>query len=194
MARGILIGIILTLGVLALGGYAAVNAGWLPANADARPGKLETWAAKTSLRATINRETAGLTSPLQPTAENLAAGVKLYAGNCAVCHGVASGPGTNIARGFYQFAPQFGRHGVTDDPIEETYWKITHGIRLTPMPAYSHTLDDTARWQVALFLKHQDELPPAVEKAWKAMKITEALAPPLPVRPPDRPGAQAPEK
>jgi thiosulfate dehydrogenase len=183
MLRGILIGIALTLAVLALGAYVTVSAGWVPANADARPGKLETWAAKTSLRVAIARETAGMTSPLEPTAENLAAGVKLYAGNCAVCHGVASGPGTNIARGFYQFAPQFGRHGVTDDPIEETYWKITHGIRLTPMPAYSQTLDDTARWQVALFLKNQDKLPPAVEKSWKAMKVTEALASPLPNRP-----------
>ena len=194
MVKGILIGIILTLGVLALGGYVAVNAGWIPANADARPGKLETWAAKTSLRATVARETAGLTSPLGPTPENLAAGVKLYAGNCAVCHGVASGPGTNIARGFYQRAPQFGRHGVTDDPIEETYWKITHGIRLTPMPAYSQTLDDTSRWQIALFLKNQDQLPPAVDKAWKAMKLTEALASALPDGPPGRPEAQGPPK
>jgi thiosulfate dehydrogenase len=189
MLRGILIGIVLTLAVLALGGYVAVTAGLVSANADQRPGKLETWAAKTSLRATIDRETAGMTSPIQPTAENLAAGVKLYSGNCAVCHGVASGPGTNIARGFYQRAPQFGRHGVTDDPIEETYWKITHGIRLTPMPAYSKTLDDTARLQIALFLKIQDQLTPAVEKAWKAMKVTEALASPLPDRgTPERPG------
>jgi thiosulfate dehydrogenase len=183
MLRGILIGIVLTLVVLTLGGYVAVTSGSIPANADARPGKLETWAAKTSLNAAIRRETAGLTSPILPTAENLAAGVKLYAGNCAVCHGVASGSGTNIARGFYQFAPQFGRHGVTDDPVEETYWKISHGMRLTPMPAFSATLDDTARWQVALFLKNQDQLPPAVEKTWKAMKITEALAPPMPDRP-----------
>jgi mono/diheme cytochrome c family protein len=182
MLRGILIGIVLSLVVLALGGYVAVTAGLIPANADARPGKIETWAAKTALRVAIARETTGVTSPIQPTTENLVAGVKLYAGNCAVCHGVASGPGTNIARGFYQFAPQFGRHGVTDDPVEETYWKITHGIRLTPMPAYSMTLDDTARWQVALFLKNQDRLPPAVEKTWKAMRVTEALASPMPDR------------
>jgi len=192
MLRGILIGIVLTLAVLALGAYVVVTAGWVPANADARPGKLETWAAKTSLRATVRRETAGVTSPIQATPENLMAGVKLYSGNCAVCHGVASGPGTNIARGFYQRAPQFGRHGVTDDPVEEIYWKITHGIRLTPMPAYSNTLDDTARWQIALFLKNQDQLPPAVEKTWKAMKIAEALASPLPDLGP--PGQQGPAK
>ena len=180
MRRGILIGIVLTLVTLAAGGYLAVTAGWLPANADARPGRLETWAAKTSLRVTIARETVGMTAPIGPTAENLTAGVKLYAGNCAVCHGTASGPGTKIARGFYQMAPQFGRHGVTDDPVEETYWKITHGIRLTPMPGYAKTLDDTARWQLALFLKHQDALPAKVEAAWKAVKVTEDLAPPLP--------------
>ncbi len=182
MIRGIVAGIVLTLAICALAGYATVAAGLLPANADGRPWPLERWAARTSLNATIARETVGLANPLQPTEQNLLAGVKLYAGNCAVCHGTANGPGTNIARGFYQFAPQFADRGVEDDPDAKIYWKITHGIRLTPMPAFSKTLADTDRWQLTAFLKHMDKLPRAVEAAWRSVKITEALAPPLPKR------------
>ncbi len=196
MIRGILIGIVLSLAVLVLGGYLVVINGWVPANADAKPGSLERWAAETSLEATVARETAGLSSPIQATEPNLVAGAKAYGANCAVCHGTASGPGTNIARGFYQHAPSFTRprSGVTHDPVEVTYWKITHGVRLTAMPAFSGTLDETARWQIALFLKNKNQLPPAAAKIWNAMKVTEALASPLPDRPDGPPGQPGPAK
>lgn len=181
MIRGFVLGVVATLALLVLGGYIVVVAGLFPANADTPPGKLERWAANTSLDATIARETKGLSAPIQPTEANLAAGVTIYAGNCAVCHGTAQGPGTNISRGFYQRAPQFTRRGgPTHDPVEETYWKVTHGIRLTAMPHFSQTLDDTQRWQVALLLKNLKQLPPKVEKAWRAVRVTEALASPLP--------------
>jgi hypothetical protein len=38
------------------------------------------------------------------------------------------------------------------------------------MPAFGHTLSDTQIWQLALFLKHMDSLPPAPERAWRAVK------------------------
>ncbi len=51
-----------------------------------------------------------------------------------------------------------------------TYWKIDHGIRLTGMPSFSASLTDEQLWQLTLFLKHMDGLPPAPERAWKAVK------------------------
>ncbi len=184
MLRGFLLGIIATLAVLALGGYIAVANGLIPANADARPGSLERWAANTSLDATVEREIQSLKAPIGPTEANLLAGAKIYEGNCAVCHGVAKAPGTNISRGFYQSVPQFTRRGgPTHDPVEVTYWKATHGVRLTGMPAFSATLSDTQRWQVSLFLKNLKVLPPKVEAAWQKIKLSETLAPPLPDRP-----------
>ena len=189
MLRGIVLGVVLTLAALFLGGYVVISTGLFPANADARPGSLERWIANTSLDATVSREAKGLKPPIGPTEADLVAGVKTYGENCAVCHGVAKPPGTNISRGFYQRAPQFTRRrgGPTEDPVEETYWKITHGIRLTAMPHFSTTLDDTQRWQVALMLKNLKSLPPKAEKAWQALRVTEALAPPLTERGPARP-------
>jgi thiosulfate dehydrogenase len=196
MIRGILVGIILTLAVMAVAVYVIVINGWFPAGADSVPGALERWAANTSLNASVAKGSAGLSSPIQPTEADLVAGAKLYGANCAVCHGTASGPGTKIARGFYQHAPSFtrARSGVTRDPVEETYWKITHGIRLTPMPSFAGTLDETARWQIALFLKNKNQLPPAAAKVWKSLKVTEALASPLPDRPQAPPGSPGPAK
>jgi thiosulfate dehydrogenase len=169
MTRGIVLGVVGTLVVLGLGSYIGLKAGLMPANADATPGKLERWAAKTSLHATIARDAPRSPNPLAATDANYAAGIKLYAENCAVCHGAADGNATNVAKGLYQKPPQFANDGVEDDPDGVTYWKIAHGIRLTGMPSFNGTLRDEQIWQVALFLKHMDGLPPAPQRLWKAV-------------------------
>jgi len=56
----------------------------------------------------------------------------------------------------------FKGHGVTDDPAGETYWKVANGIRLTGMPAYINSLNDTEMWQVSLMLAHADKLSPDI--------------------------------
>jgi thiosulfate dehydrogenase len=170
MARGIVLGVVATLVVLGLGAYLGVEAGMLPANADGKPSRLERWAARTSLRTTLEREAPKGPNPLPLDNANLIAGIKLYAANCAVCHGASDGKPSNIALGVYQKPPQLVKDGVEDDPEGVTYWKVAHGIRFTAMPAFGKALDDRQLWQLTLFLKHMDGLPPAPERVWKAVK------------------------
>jgi mono/diheme cytochrome c family protein len=143
----------------------------MPANADAKPPGVERWAAHMSLRGALAREAPKGANPVPLTDANLIAGVKLYAQNCAVCHGDASGTPSNVAKGLYQHPPQLAKDGVEDDPEGVTYWKIYHGIRFTGMPSFGHTLTDEQLWQLALFLKHMDGLPPAPQRVWKAVHI-----------------------
>jgi thiosulfate dehydrogenase len=107
-----LAGIILALLVLAVGGYFAVKAGIVPANADTKPTAVESWVANTALDATLERETKGLRNPIQPSDENLIIGVHLYAENCAICHGASDAKPSNPAQGFYVEAPQLAKDGV----------------------------------------------------------------------------------
>jgi mono/diheme cytochrome c family protein len=169
MIKGIVIGAAATVAAAALAAYVLVVTGGLPANADARPPRLERWAAHKALDAAIEREAPKTPNPVAATDENLLAGVRLYAANCAVCHGASDGRPSNIASGLYQRAPQLAWHGVEDDEDGETYWKIYHGIRLTGMPSYRATLTETQMWQLALFLKHMDQLTPAAQKEWKSL-------------------------
>lgn len=149
--------------------YLFIIGGFMPANADAKPGKIEHWAAKKSLHVTLARETKALHGPTTVSDSIMTLGVRLYKANCAVCHGAADGKRSNVADGLYQEPPQFAKDDVTDDPIEVTYWKITHGIRFTGMPSYRKTLTDDQRWAIAAFLRHQDSLPPMALAAWKGM-------------------------
>jgi hypothetical protein len=171
LTKGFLLGV---LAVVVLGGLAAyigITQGLLiPANADAVPGKMERWAARASLHATIAREASNDPNPLPTTMPNLLAGIKLYGENCSVCHGVADGNPSTIAAGLYQHSPQLGKDGVEDDPDGVTYWKIYHGIRLTGMPSFGHSLSENQLWQLTMFLKHMDKLPPKADDAWHALK------------------------
>jgi mono/diheme cytochrome c family protein len=155
--------------VLAVGTYFSITNGWIPANADAKPGSLETWAAHQSLRATIRREAPTAPVPVAFTNANVIAGIHLYSANCAVCHGASNGQASNIAVGLFQKPPQLAIDDVTDDPEGKIYWFVKHGVRLTGMPSFSGTLTEEQIWQVVLFLKHMDKLPPEAVKVWKAV-------------------------
>jgi mono/diheme cytochrome c family protein len=167
--KGFFLGIVVTLALGLLGAYLFVRGGYLPANADAAPGKLETWAAKTSLDATLAHQAPAGPNPVALTDANLEAGLQVFATNCAGCHGSAAGDtaASPIAKGLYQKPPQFASEGVEDDTEGLTFWKVRHGIRLTSMPSFHETLSDRQIWEVALFLKHMDKLPPKVERDWK---------------------------
>ena len=168
MLRGIIMGVALTLAVALIGAYSLVRSGLIPANADAKPGRLETWMARTSLEATLLRNAPKEQNPVALTDQNLLEGVHLFAQNCAVCHGSAKGDksASPIAKGLYQKPPQFATDGVEDDPEGDSFWKIKHGIRLTGMPSFGYSLKDRDIWTLALFLKHLDKLSPAVQQTW----------------------------
>lgn len=178
MRKGFIFGVLATLVALCVIGYVGVTQGLLiPANADAKPSRMERWMASRSLAATISREVPSQADPVAATDANYETGIKLYAENCAACHGVPGQRPSTIAIGLYQHAPQLARHGVEDDPEGETFWKVKHGIRMTGMPAFTLSLSDEQIWTLALFLKHMDALPPGPQKIWRATKMPVALAP-----------------
>jgi mono/diheme cytochrome c family protein len=173
--RAFLLGVVVTLTALALLAFGVVQTGAVPARQDIVPGKLESWAAHTSLDATIEREAPKPPYPYGPPTEaDFVAGATLYVQNCSVCHGTAHTTPNAIARGFAVKAPQFAKHSVEDDSEGETYWKIEHGIRMTAMPSFSPALDERSIWQITYMMKHLSTLPPKAAAIWQDPK----LAPP----------------
>jgi thiosulfate dehydrogenase len=170
-------GAVLVVAVEILIAYVAIRSGAIPANADARPSKIEAWIARSSLHAALRRGAPKGDNPVPPSGDNLLAGMKLYVANCAVCHGAADGAATNVAHGMYQRPPQLASDGVEDDPAGVTYWKIYHGIRFTAMPSFASTLSEKEIWQLTAFLANMDRLPAGVDSQWKRARVTEAIAP-----------------
>jgi mono/diheme cytochrome c family protein len=119
------------------------------------------------LHARIEREMPSA-APIQASEDNLVAGAHVYATQCASCHGLHGKPSSFGPHMYPDAPPLWDKHdnsdvvGVSDDPVGETYWKVSNGIRLTGMPAYKAVLTDTEMWQVSLLLANADKpLPPA---------------------------------
>jgi thiosulfate dehydrogenase len=172
MVRGFATGVITTIVIALVAGYLLLQSGFIPANADTKPGGLELWVAGTSLDATLRNSAPKGANPVALTDANLIQGISLYGQHCAICHGTRSGAASAspAARGLYPAPPQFADEGVEDDAEGKSYWKIKHGIRLTGMPAWGRTMNDRQIWTLALFLKHMDKLPPAAQQAWAQVK------------------------
>jgi thiosulfate dehydrogenase len=161
--RGFLTGLIIGLIAVPIFAFLYMYLGYAPVATAAPPFPFERKLTSMALKARIDKD-----APQQPAIpvneENLMAGARTYREYCAVCHGLPGQPKTATAQGEYPPPPQlFQGHGVTDDPPGETYWKVTNGIRLTGMPAYS-ALSDTERWQVSVMLANADKLPPQAKQ------------------------------
>jgi mono/diheme cytochrome c family protein len=170
VGKGFVRGFVAAVAALIAAGYVFVTSGALRAGQDSKPGALEKWAAKSSLHATIRKEAQGLKPPFQPSEGDFTAGIALYRAHCQVCHGGSDGTVSSIAKGLTPSPPQLAKDGVEDDPEGETYWKVAHGIRFTGMPGFRETLSDREIWQIALFAKHMDSLPPGPRGVWLSAK------------------------
>lgn len=173
-----LLGIVTAFVGLVAGAYLFVRAGGVPMETSAKPLPLEKTVARLALRASLGAA-AKVKDPLPVDDANMLAGVDQYKEHCAVCHGVPERPRTAISRGMFPPPPQLFEKGdmVTRDPEGITYWKVTHGIRLSGMPGFGGVLSDTQRWQVTMLVERADALSPAVRAGLATVAIDAGKAP-----------------
>lgn len=165
--RGFLCGIFVTILIIVIGGYLLVRSGGISLATTAKPLPMEERIADMALQASMGNA-ADQKNPLPFDDANMVAGAHVYKEHCAVCHGAPERPRTAVSKGMFPPPPQLmEKEGMmTDDPEGETYWKVTHGIRLSGMPGFASTLSDTARWQVTMLVKHADNIPPPAQAAF----------------------------
>ena len=158
-----IVGFILGVLVVPLGVYLYFVSGSAPVAASAQPMPFEKMLASKALHARLDKEMPK-TSPVNADETNLEAGAQIYRENCAVCHGLPGQPESAISRGMFPRPPALleGK-GVTDDPPEETYWKVANGIRMTGMPGFDQRLTSTQMWQVSQLAANADKLPSPVK-------------------------------
>jgi thiosulfate dehydrogenase len=159
--RGFLIGFLIGLVTIPLCLFLYLRVGRPPVAVADAPFMLEKQIVGIPLHARINNEMPSK-APIEANETNFVSGAKVYREQCAVCHGVYGQP-SSTGEHMYPDAPALWRKhrdgvvGVSDDPPGETYWKVANGLRLTGMPAFSKTLNDTEMWQVTMLLANADK-------------------------------------
>lgn len=158
-----LFGLIIGLVIIPVTVYCYFRFGYAPVATGAPAMLFEKRFARMGLHGRMDKEYPR-NVPIQGTPENYLAGAHIYREHCAVCHGVGGQGPTSIAKGMYPRPPQLidPKHGVTDDPPGETYWKVANGIRMTGMPSFHQSMSETQMWQVSLMLANLDKVPPDV--------------------------------
>lgn len=154
--------------VVLLAAFLWVRLGFINPQADIPENSLEMRIAMPALDAAVDRHAPEAANPIQPTEDNLLAGMKIYQANCASCHGDIQRPDAMLADALYPRAPQFVKD-TPDMPENQNFYIIEHGVRLSGMPAWRNVLNQRQSWQVTTFLSNMDKLPPQVAAQWKAL-------------------------
>jgi len=86
-----------------------------------------------------------------------------YAAMCADCH-LAPGVGkSDIRDGLYPTPPNLTERIPAS--AAEMFWVIKHGIKMSGMPAWGRTHDDSSIWGLVAFLQKLPDLTPAQYQA-----------------------------
>jgi mono/diheme cytochrome c family protein len=160
------------LGILAIPAVALLAAwlGYLPTTAKAEPPPWEKTFARMALRSSVIRHAPHITNPVQPSDENLLAGMKIFRDACAGCHGDPNG-NSDYGASFYPPVPQFA---VTPPrlPDFQLFWIVKNGIRYSGMSGWDRqwqndeTVSDDKIWKVVTFVSRIKSLPPTVDAEW----------------------------
>jgi thiosulfate dehydrogenase len=172
MLKGLILGILLGVLLIAGGVYLYFASGNAPVATAAPPMPFEKKFAQIGLHAYLDK----LPHPaaqVPANEENLLHSAKVYKENCAACHGLPGEEKPAIAKGMYPTPPQlFHGAGVTDDEVWESYWKVENGIRMTGMPGFKGLLTETQIWQVSVLVKNADKITDPVRKELAAGTAT----------------------
>lgn len=91
-------------------------------------------------------------SPTGYTARSIAEGGRLFAADCALCHG-GGGRGDGPAAKSLPIPPaDLTAPHIHAHPDGDLFWWISHGIAGTPMPGFAASLDEEARWSLIDFV------------------------------------------
>ena len=131
-----------------------------------KPPRWESMLGQSMLDASLSRQAAGLTNPVEPSADVFLAGQKIFKMNCAGCHGTPGQPSQWGTQNFYPRVPQFGDQ-PPDLKASQMFVAIKYGIRYSGMGGWNGMMSDDEIWKVATFLEHIGSLPPEVQANWK---------------------------
>jgi mono/diheme cytochrome c family protein len=157
-----LLGVLTTLLVLAIGGFAYLRLGFAEVRGDVPPSGWERALMFSSVHASVRRRAPEVPNPVPATDENLIAGGKLYLNECAGCHGSPGKPDTSSDT-LYPPIPQLPTAGSAYSEAQ-IFWIAKHGIRLSGMFANGKWDSDEKLWTIAGYIERIKSLPPRVQE------------------------------
>jgi mono/diheme cytochrome c family protein len=99
----------------------------------------------------VERGARGLKAP-HFTGADVRLGGAHFKGMCQECHGAPGVDPEEFATAMNPRPPDLAK--ATDDlSVEQVFWIVKHGIKMTGMPAFGKTEEEDDLWKVAAFVK-----------------------------------------
>ncbi len=156
--RGFISGIIITLLVLAVGGYFYATTGRFDTRAVGNtPSMFERRTAMKSLDEWVDEHAPKQANPFQANMDNIMDGSMTYDKNCASCHGSLKQPISPMKAKYYPPVPQL-MNRTPDDPDGNLFYVIKYGVRYTAMPGWDGVLSDDDIWKTVVFIKNSGQM------------------------------------
>lgn len=112
------------------------------------------WALERGMHASVRNHAAAVEVPATFDETSLRKGARCFHLNCVQCHGAPGQAPAAFAGGLLPAAKSLV-HTARDLPVQQVYWIMRNGIRLTAMPAWEFRLDDHELWAVAAFVSRE---------------------------------------
>ena len=96
----------------------------------------------------------------------LASGAEHYHAMCTICHLAPGLKPTELSIGLYPQAPIFHQREPINDPTKKLerarayFWVIKNGLKMTAMPAWGLSHDDSSIWGMTAFVLKMSKMTP----------------------------------
>jgi len=148
----ILIGFILALFVLAAAGVGIVLSGAYNVAATAPHTRVGAWLLDTAKRRSIAVRGSSVQTPQQLTEEQALRGFKEFNEMCVTCHGAPGKAPSEAGKGLLPQPPDLAQ-AVPSWDRPHLFWIVKNGIKMTGMPAFGPTHEDSEIWDIVAFIE-----------------------------------------
>jgi mono/diheme cytochrome c family protein len=157
IARASLI-IAATLAALAIDGAVFVGSGIYNIGADDHHTKIVLAVIEQLRERSIAARARAFDPPNLDDPTRIGAGAEHYAALCVGCHLAPGVTTSDIRAGLYPHPPNLAKEDTRD--AQRAFWTIKHGIKMSAMPAWGKTLDDSAIWNLVAFVRQMPAISP----------------------------------
>lgn len=123
------------------------------------------WAFDTTFHNSVQRRATTALAPETITPAMIERGARHYEAMCRHCHAAPGVERSEWAGGMRPRPPHLAE-AAPHWALEEVYWLVKHGVRMTGMPAFGPTHDEQTLWSMAAFVK---ELPAMTPERYAAL-------------------------
>lgn len=144
--------------LLAAGALVFIYSGRYDVTATGEHTGLVRWILETARTQSVRRHAAGVKVPSLEEAD-IGTGFRNFDRMCVLCHGAPGAERSAIGKGLNPEPPELPK-AVRKWTPGELFLIVSHGLKMTGMPAFGPTHDEKTLWAVVAFIRRLPEMTP----------------------------------